>query len=58
MTGIRTKLGKSYTVKDGKLVKRTYAISRPAQYAKAKKRRFQAVGAQAEPSRKSTDRSA
>lgn len=39
MTGHRIKLPKgSVVTKDGKVVKRPYGLSRPAQYAKAKKR--------------------
>lgn len=43
MSGIRIKLPKGKTVKDGKIVSRPVTLSRPAQYAKRKKQTWRAV---------------
>lgn len=40
MTGYRIKLPKGKTIKNGKVVTKPVALSRPAQYAKAKKRTY------------------
>lgn len=44
MTGHKISLGKSMTVRDGKIVRRPVKLSRPAEYAKRKKKRFHAIG--------------
>lgn len=44
MTGHRIKLPKGVTVsKDGKVVKKPYALNRPAQHAKANKKTWKAA---------------
>lgn len=43
MTGHRIKLPKGVTIKDGKVVKKPYALNRPAQHAKANKKTWKAA---------------
>lgn len=42
-SGIKIKLGKGQYIKDGKIVSRPVALSRPAQYAKRKKQTWRAA---------------